>query len=905
MALELYRKKRNFKITPEPAGRVHARRARDLSFVIQKHRASHLHYDFRLELDGVLLSWAVPKGPSLDPHDKRLAMHVEDHPIEYGDFEGVIPPKQYGAGTVVLWDRGTWIPKEDPREGYRKGRLKFELDGEKLHGGWMLVKSHGGKYGGDKSWLLIKENDEYARPSTEGTIVDERPESVLSGRTIESIATDPDRVWHSNKSVAENVKAGRVRKRKPVADVAKVDGARKASMPDLIEPQLATLVDDPPDGDEWIHEIKYDGYRMLCRIEDGACAMFSRNGKEWTAKFPTIAAAAARLAVRSAWIDGEVVAPDESGRTSFQALQNALSRPETTPLAYYAFDLPYLDGYDLTDVPLVERKRVLQSLIGARTGLLRFSSHYAGNGPKVFGEACRIGVEGIVSKLADSPYRSTRSRSWIKVKCAKRQEFVIGGYTDPQGSRSGFGALLLGVYEGKGELRYCGKVGTGFDEATLADVIAKLRRLQTDKPAFTNPPKGAEARRAHWVEPKLVAEISFTEWTNDATLRHPVFQGLREDKRAADVVRETPADTDVVEAEVGTRSSTPAAKRRPSANRSTASANRSTTSAKRSTASANRSTASANRSTASAKRSTASADPDTVAGVPISNASKPMYPEAGLAKIDLARYYEAVGEWMLAHLRGRPLTLVRCPNGWQKCFYWKHATDRDSSPIDQVMIEESGGAKPYMVANSVAAIVALLQAGVLELHPWGSRTDHLDRPDRIIFDFDPDEQIAWSHVTDAVAVLRALLAEIGLEGFLKTTGGKGLHVVIPIQPTLGWEAIKGFTKAIAELLVRTFPDRFIATATKRAREGKIFVDYLRNAEGSTAIAPYSLRAKSNAPVAMPIGWDEIARDLRFDHFNAKNVPALVAKRKSDPWRDFFGSRQTITGAMMRRVGYGG
>ncbi len=870
MALELYRKKRDFKITPEPAGRARRRRTRDLSFVIQKHRASHLHYDFRLELDGVLLSWAVPKGPSLDPHDKRLAMHVEDHPLEYGDFEGVIPPKQYGSGTVALWDRGRWIPQEDPHEGYRKGRLKFELDGEKLHGTWILVKSRGGKYGGDKSWLLIKENDAFARPASEGTIVEERPESVLSGRTLEAIAADPDRLWHSNKSVADNVKHGAVKKRKPRLDVASTDGARKAPMRDFIEPQLATLVDEAPAGDEWLHEIKYDGYRMLCRIERGACTMFSRNGKEWTAKFPRIAEAAARLPVESAWIDGEVVAADVNGRTSFQALQNAMSRPESTKLVYYAFDLPYLDGYDLTDVPLVERKRLLQSLIGEGSALVRFSTHFAGGGREVLAEACRLGIEGIVSKLGDSPYRSTRARSWLKVKCEQRQEFVIGGYTDPKGSRSGFGALLLGVYDGHGKLRYCGKVGTGFDETTLAELTAKLQPLESSKPAFVNPPTGAEARRSHWVEPKLVGEVSFTEWTDDGTLRHPSFQGLREDKRARDVVREQPTHTHAAEAEADAAPSASAAKRR-----------------------------------APAKRSNKPDDQDTVAGVHISNAAKVMYAEAGLTKIDLARYYEAVGAAMLPHLRGRPLTLVRCPNGWQKCFYWKHATSKDIAPIDQVMVDESGGPKPYMVANSAAAIVALLQSGVLELHPWGSRTGDLGHPDRIVFDFDPDERIAWSRIVESVSVLRTLLDEIGLTGFVKTTGGKGVHVVVPIQPTLGWEAIKGFTKAIADLLVRTLPDRFIATASKRSREGKIFVDYLRNAQGSTAVAPYSLRAKANAPVAMPIGWDDLERDVRFAHFNAKNVPSLLAKRRRDPWQRFLETRQSISSAMMRHVGFGG
>ncbi|HWC45139.1 MAG TPA: DNA polymerase ligase N-terminal domain-containing protein, partial [Casimicrobiaceae bacterium] len=409
MGLELYRKKRNFETTPEPEGRVHARGSRDPVFVIQKHAASHLHYDFRLEHNGVLLSWAVPKGPSLDPRDKRLAMHVEDHPIEYGDFEGVIPPKQYGSGTVLLWDRGTWEPQGDVDAGYRQGKLKFVLHGEKLHGGWMLVKSHGGKYDGEKSWLLIKENDEYARAGPDGHVVETEPDSVASGRSLEAIAADPEREWHSNKSVAENVKSGRIARRKLSLDLAKVKGARKAAQPDAIEAELATLVDRAPTGDEWVHEIKFDGYRMLSRLAAGECTIVSRNGKEWTNVFPTIAHAVARLPVKSAWLDGEIVVLDANGRTSFQALQNVLSEGRAAKLVYCVFDLPYADGYDLRDVTLVERKKLLAKIVGEGS-LIRYSDHVVGNGPAFFAQACGIGVEGIVSKRADSRYVATRSR---------------------------------------------------------------------------------------------------------------------------------------------------------------------------------------------------------------------------------------------------------------------------------------------------------------------------------------------------------------------------------------------------------------------------------------------------------------------------------------------------------------
>jgi len=552
MALERYREKRDFKITPEPRGRVAPGPHRALSFVIQKHAASHLHYDFRLELNGVLLSWAVPKGPSLDPADKRLAMHVEDHPIEYGSFEGTIPAKQYGGGTVLLWDRGTWIPKGDPVAGYAKGHLNFELDGEKLKGGWTLVKTHGSKYGGksgDKAWLLIKENDSFAQRGADARIVDDAPESVLSGRSLEDIAEQREHVWHSNKSVAANVRAGAVsndtlspvKTRKSAAGPSAIVGARVAKLPTSLSPMLATLVDEIPRGDEWLHEVKYDGYRMLCRIDKGKVTIFSRNGKEWTGALGRIADAVGKLGLKSAWLDGEVTVVDDRGRTSFQALQNALSDPAGEQLVYFVFDVLYLDGYDLLGVSLSDRKRLLRTLIPAKASHLRFSVDIPGSGEEFFKQACALRLEGAVSKRADSTYRGgVRTRDWVKVKCEQRQEMVIGGFTDPQGSRNGFGALLLGVYEPGGKLRYSGKVGTGFNDKMLASLRRKLDGLVRSSTPFVNPPRGFEARGVHWVKPRLVAEISFTEWTEDGTLRHPSFQGLREDKNAADVVRERP-----------------------------------------------------------------------------------------------------------------------------------------------------------------------------------------------------------------------------------------------------------------------------------------------------------------------------------------------------------------------------
>jgi len=891
MPLETYHKKRNFKTTPEPKGRVHARKARELAFVIQKHAASHLHYDFRLELDGVLLSWAVPKGPSLDPNDKRLAMHVEDHPIEYGDFEGVIPPKQYGSGTVLLWDRGTWIPKEDPVAGYARGKLKFDLVGTKLHGGWNLVRSRSGKYGGDKSWLLIKEDDQYARQGADAHVVDELPNSVLSGRSIEEIAADPDREWHSNKSVAENVRSGAVKRRKPARKLAAIDGARKRADPEWIAPELATLVDEAPGGDAWVHEIKYDGYRMLCHVSRGRCTVYSRNHKDWTPQLPLLAAAMARLPVDNAWFDGEVIAPDESGRSNFQALQNAFAGEGAERMVFYAFDVPYLDGYDLREVPLVERKKVLRSVLPSGEGMVRYSDHVQGEGPTFFAEACRLGLEGIVSKRADSAYRGARGRDWVKVKCAQRQEVVIGGWTDPQGSRTGFGALLVGVHDGAGKLRYAGKVGTGFTQKTLDAVMQALRKRATDKPAFVDPPTGAEGRRAHWVKPDLVAEVQFTEWTRDNTLRHPSFQGLRKDKPARDVVREFPG-------EAAEETEAPAARTQRRSAHADAVSTRARTLPK---AAAKGSRDAPNAATKDSPDATR--DASSVAGVALSNPEKLLYPEAKITKRELAEYYAAIGDWMVPHLENRPLTLVRCPNGWNAhCFYQKHVKEALGPFLKAVDVREAGGVAHYMMANSVGAVVSLLQMGVLEIHPWGSRKENLDEPDRIVMDFDPDEALPWSTLVEAVTVLRKLLDTLGLRGFLKTTGGKGLHVVLPIAPRHDWPTITAFTKAIADLMVMSFPDRFTAKLNKATRTGKILVDYLRNAEGATAIAPYSLRAKKNAPVSMPISWEELKRDVRFDCFNVRNAAARLKTQKRDPWAEFLEVDQAITPQMMRSVG---
>ena len=882
MRLQRYREKRDFRLTPEPRGRVARGKAKTLSFVIQKHAARHLHYDFRLELGGVLLSWAVPKGPSLDPQDKRLAIHVEDHPLEYGGFEGIIPPDQYGSGTVMVWDRGTWAPSGDPVAGYKKGHLKFQLDGEKLKGGWALVRTHGSKYGsksGEQAWLLIKEKDAFAQRGSDD-IVDDAPDSATTGRRLDEIARDRKHAWHSSRSVAENVRAGALaagrsparkkrsaaaKRAEPSVSPATVEGAKAAPMPATLTPMLATLVDAVPVGEDWAHEIKYDGYRMLCRVERGKARIFSRNGKDWTSMLEPIAKAAQRLRVKQAWLDTEVAAVDAEGHTSFQVLQNALSDPNRKPLTCFVFDLLYLDGYDLRQAALTERKRLLQRVLEGADPALRYSGDVRGSGAEFFKQACQLGLEGAISKRADSPYRAgMRTREWVKVKCGKRQEMVIGGFTDPQRSRSGFGALLLGVYE-SGELRYSGKVGTGFDDKTLTKLRAMLDKLEQSSSPFANPPRGFEAKRAHWVKPQLVAEIAFTEWSNDGALRHSSFQGLREDKKATEVVRERPAAKPAATGEAPQRASA--------------------------------------RRVRAAKASKEVVPDNAVAGVTLSHPDKQLFPEAKLAKRDLALYYEKVADRILPHLRDRPLSLVRCPDGWKaQCFYQKHADKSVHQAVTRIEVPESRGKAMYFAADSLAALVGLVQWGVIELHPWGSRAPKLDRPDRLLFDLDPDPGVAWPQIVEAVALLRALLDDIGLTGFLKTTGGKGLHVVVPVRATLDWDEAKAFTRAIADFLVRTFPDRFIATASKHRRKGRIFIDYLRNAVGATAIAPYALRARANAPVSTPITWDELsAEDLRFDHFNVRNIPARLARMRKDPWASFDTTKQSVTRAMIKRV----
>jgi len=854
MPLEEYRRKRDFRKTPEPAGNSPARqKAAALAFVIQEHKARRLHFDFRLELDGVLKSWAVPKGPSLDPGEKRLAVEVEDHPLDYGGFEGVIPEGQYGGGTVLLWDRGTWVPADpDPAAALAKGMLKFELRGEKLQGNWALVRM-GGKAARERrpNWLLVKERDETAVPHSGDAVVMDNPLSVESGRSLEAIAEDRDRVWDSGKGEAT-----------PALRPDHIAGARKGPMPAALRPQLATPATAAPAGPEWLHEIKYDGYRLFAHIEDGKVRLITRGGLDWTDKFPELAHAFGQLPVDTALIDGELVHLAPDGTTSFSGLQDAISSGKTGALNFFAFDLVYRDGWDLTGASLEDRKTALADIVptGA-AGMLRYSDHQEGQGPAVLRQASGLGLEGIVSKRRDAPYRPGRGSGWLKVKCRNREEVVIVGFTDPEGKREGFGALLAGYYDPSGTLRYAGRVGAGFSAERLAALRKKLDALVVKAPPVTLP-KEAPRKGVHWVRPALVAEIEFAGWTADNILRHASFQGLREDKSPREVVYDP--------------------RRLPVANQPTT------------------------------KMSTRSPDADIAPRardgslmferVRLTHSDRVLYPADGLTKLDLARYYQAVADRALPHLVHRPLTLVRCPAGQGKpCFYQKHLGKGAPEAIGHADITDDGETIAYPVIEDLAGLIGLVQMNVIELHPSGASVDNLDTPDRVTFDLDPDEGLAWARVTEAAIDIREALLAIGLQSFAKTTGGKGLHVVVPLQPKLGWDEVKAFTKWVADQFVAQSPERFTANQAKRARQGRIYIDYLRNSRGATAIGAYSPRARPGATVSTPLFWEEVENGVRPEGFTVATLPQRLAGLETDPWAEIGELRQSIGAAVRRRI----
>jgi bifunctional non-homologous end joining protein LigD len=798
--LRHYREMRDFDVTPEPRGkkaRPRRKRLREafLRYYIQRHDATRLHYDLRLELEGVLKSWAVPKGPSLDPADKRLAMQTEDHPLEYGEFEGVIPEKQYGAGDVLLWDKGVWTPEDtDPAAALAKGRLHFRLDGEKLRGSWILTRTSRGDE--RATWLLIKRHDEQARPGIDITL--EQPESV---------------------------------KRAPKA----AGRASRAALPQFVTPQLATLVTRPPKTGDWVYEVKHDGYRMLARFSENQVRLFTRSGRDWTDKLPHLARELQRLSLDGAWLDGEIVVLRPDGRSSFQALQNAFEGGADAKIVYYVFDAPFLDGRDLRQLPLRERKARLRKALKA-SGAVRFSEDLAGATHEILEHASKLGLEGPIGKQADSVYVAGRTRSWIKLKCRLTQDFVIAGYTKPGGSRHGFGALVLGVYERPGRLVYAGKVGTGFDEDLLRRLTRKFADYKKPDSALANPPR---ERDIQWLRPVLVAEVEFTERTDDGVIRQGSFMGLREDIPAKSVGMERPQ---------------------------------------------------------------AAPESEPSRTIKITHPDRLIWPELGIRKIDLVRYFEEIGEWFVPHVANRPLTLVRCPDGiGEECFYQRHL-NMGASPGDVLTFKRACSSKGYYIyVNSLPGVLGVVQNGAVEFHTWGATVPAAKYPDRITIDLDPDPELPWRQVVEGATLTQALIEGLKLRCFLKTTGGKGLHVVFPIKRRHTWGEVKAFAESIAKFLVRAEPARFTAKIAKRSRGGKIFVDYLRNAETASAVAAYSPRARHGAHVSTPLDWGELdSTDIRGG-FSVRNIPLRLRSLKVDPWAGYDSVRQSITDAMRKAL----
>lgn len=842
--LDKYQGKRNFDITPEPAGTAASPGNGEAGglFVVHKHAASHLHYDLRLEHEGVLESWAVPKGPSTKAGEKRLAIHVEDHPLEYGEFEGTISKDEYGGGTVMLWDRGHW---HQTRRS--KGRIDFELEGHKLRGAWTLTRMGSGKgSNGKDQWLLIKRSDGKTPPAGLAPVARDR--SVATYRTMKQIE-------RGEKPARQQEPPA------PSLTVEDVKGARAAELPDSPRPQLAILADAVPEGGGWIHEIKFDGYRIMAAMKNGRVRLISRNGKDWTERFPEIAGELAKLPAETALLDGEVVALARDGTSSFRALQEALSARRTGTLVYQAFDLVHLDGHDLTEAALLDRKRVLADLM-ERAGFVgsasvRYTDHLAGQGDALYQRACGLGLEGIICKREDARYRQRRNRQWLKVKCSRHEELLIAGFTDPGGARKGFGALLLGAWDQRGRLIYAGKVGTGFSDRQLTDLRRQLDKLEMDECLLHDCPEG---KGAHWVRPQLVAEVEFTEWTRDGMLRHPAFRGLREDKNPQEI-------------------------RMPREARQASQAEGSRTRSNRKAA------------------SNGTSDESRVAGVRLTHPDRVLFPEQGATKLALASYYEEVADWILPQLRRRPLALLRCPQGRAKqCFFQKHPGQAMADDIPKVKIREKEGHAIYLYVEELKDLIHLVQAGTLELHVWGSRVDDLEHPDILVFDLDPGEDVDWRAVIQEARDLRQRLTDLGLTSFVRTTGGKGLHLVVPLKPSLDWDAVKAFCRGVAQAHARDNSSRVTANMSKAKRKGRIFLDYLRNGRGATAVCSYSTRARVGAPVAVPVRWDELSPALVSDRYDVDNLRRRLTALKSDPWQGFDKARRPLTNKMLEAVG---
>lgn len=867
--LENYRAKRDFKQTPEPA-RGGSRSDKALTFVIQKHAARNLHYDFRLELQGTLKSWAIPKGPSLDPTVKRMGVHVEDHPISYAGFEGTIPPRQYGAGQVIVWDRGLWTPTGDPAAGLKSGKLKFQLHGEKLKGGWTLVRMHGRGDANHEPWLLIKERDGYARAAQEFDVLQALPNSVLTGKPLPedappAAAAGTKRQSPNKETAKETAKASQKAPARKIAAKARAasgipEGAVKAPLPDTLAPQLATLVDRvPADPQGWVYEIKFDGYRLLTRIEGSSVRCITHNGNDWTAKLPTLAKAAAQLGIKSGWLDGEIVVLDDKGLPDFGALQNAFDSASTADIVYYVFDLPFYDGLDLRQLALTQRREILRAAVTRNPqASIRFSEAFEQAPEDLLASAQRLGLEGVIGKRTASVYTSRRSPDWIKLKTRLRQEFVIGGYTEPKGSRAGLGALLLGVHDADGKLQYAGNVGTGFNDQTLRDLKARLSKIHSTRSPFAQLPSTVKAQ---WVKPQLLAEVAFGEWTRAGRIRHAVLQGLRTDRPARHIIRETAAVLEYPKKGTEKGTEMPQDNSPPTPDPS------------------------------AAPRSLRITHPDRV----IDKAS-------GFTKKNLVEHYAAVALLMLPHLKSRPVALVRAPSGISgELFFQKHAEATSIPGIKLLDRQLDPGHAPLLEIPSAAALLGAVQVNVVEFHTWNATSRSIGKPDRMTFDLDPGEGVGWTEVQEAAQLVRTLLDQLGLTGFLKTSGGKGLHVVVPLRRVYDFDTVKDFSHAMVAHLASVVPQRFVVKSGPKNRVGKIFVDYLRNGFGATTVSAWSVRARPGLGVSVPVAWDELASLTGGAHWTARTIGGRLATG-NQPWSDYESSRTGLAGAM-KQLGF--